>query len=393
MTLTRLTKLNIFDGETVSPHTSIEFDATGIVWLGDSNTDGRDTKGADNIIDCEGAWLLPGLMDAHIHLELDPNEKSPPAPDAPRDLEAMAERARLMVAAGITTARDLGGGVWAEFGIRDRILAGKIPGPRLICAGQPITSMGGHCHFWGGEVDTLEQARAVMQRQIDKGADLLKIMATGGRFTANSSPSKAQFEQSFMADLVQAANAANLSVAAHCHGSEGIRNATFAGVTTIEHCSWVGNDGKWASDYQPDTVTEMARRGVWVSPTVNANWQRFIDSGAKMLTAFRECYDKMRAAGVQLVASTDAGIPGVVHHELPKAVHVFAQIAGLSPDEAIRTATANAADALGVSTITGRVRTGLAADLLLFKENPLEDLTVLQRPVAIWARGAVIKAL
>ncbi len=391
MTVTRLVNLNIFDGEAVSQHTSIQFDTTGIAWLGDSSSVTKNMERADNIIDGEGAWLLPGLMDAHIHLELDPNEKSPPAPDAPRDLEAMAERARLMVAAGITTARDLGGGVWAEFGIRDRILAGEIPGPRLVCAGQPITSMGGHCHFWGGEVETLYQAKAVMQRQIDKGADLLKVMATGGRFTANSSPSKAQFEQSFMTDLVAAANAANLTVAAHCHGSEGIRHAAFAGVTTIEHCSWVGNDGKWASDYQPAVVTEMANRGVWVSPTVNANWQRFIDSEAKMITTFRDCYDKMRAAGVQLVASTDAGIPGVVHHELPKAVHVFAQIAGLTPAEAIQTATANAADALGISAITGRVRTGLAADLLLFEENPLDNLTVLQRPAAIWARGTVVK--
>ena len=161
-----------------------------------------------------------------------------------------------------------------------------------------------------------------------------------------------------MTDLVAAANAENLTVAAHCHGSEGIRNAAFAGVTTIEHCSWVGDDGKWASDYQPDTVAEMASRGVWVSPTVNANWQRFIDSGAKMVTTFRECYDKMRAAGVKLVASTDAGIPGVVHHELPKAVHVFAQIAGLSPAEAIQSATANTADALGISSITGRCARG-----------------------------------
>ena len=230
-----------------------------------------------------------------------------------------------------------------------------------------------------------------MQRQIDKGADLLKIMATGGRFTPNSSPSKAQFELSFMTDLVAAANAENMTVAAHCHGSEGIRNAAFAGVTTIEHCSWVGDDGKWASGYQPDTVAEMASRGVWVSPTVNANWQRFIDSGAKMVATFRECYDKMRAAGVKLVASTDAGIPGVVHHELPKAVHVFAQIAGLSPAEAIQSATANAADALGISDITGRVREGLVADLLLFKGNPLEDLEELQKPVAIWARGEVVK--
>ena len=400
MPLTRLSNLNIFDGEAVSAHTAIEFDETGITALGDGSlfSGGGDTpnspaSGASGVIDANGAWLIPGLMDAHVHLELDPAAKEPPAADAPRDLEAMANRAEKMVRAGITTARDLGGGVWAEFSVRDRILAGEIPGPRLVCAGQPITSMGGHCHFWGGEVETIEQAKAFMEQQIDKGADLLKIMATGGRFTPNSSPSKAQFSQPFMTELVAAANAKQLTVAAHCHGSEGIRYAAFAGVTTIEHCSWVGDSGKWASDYQPDVVAEMASEGIWVSPTVNANWQRFIDSGAKMVETFRECYDKMRAAGVKLVASTDAGIPGVVHHELPKAIHVFAQIAGLEPIEALRTATANPADALNLSTTTGRIKTGLAADLLLFKNNPLEDLSVLQQPEKIWCRGSSIEPL
>ena len=388
MATTTLYNLNIFDGEAVSPHTAIEFDEQSIRILGNT----VDTK-SSRAIDAKGAWLTPGLMDAHVHLELDPTDKQPPAPDAPRDLDAMAQRAELMVRAGITTARDLGGGAWAEFDIRDRIAAGEIPGPRFLCSGQPVTSMGGHCHFWGGEVETLEEAKAVMQRQIDKGADLLKIMATGGRFTPNSSPSKAQFELPFMQSLVAAANAQNLTVAAHCHGSEGIRNAAFAGVTTIEHCSWVGDSGKWASDYQPDVVTEMAAKGIWVSPTVNANWQRFIDSGAQMVTTFRECYDKMRAAGVRLVASTDAGIPGVVHHELPKAVHVFAQIAGLPAEEALQSATANPADALNIADITGRVREGLAADLLLFSANPLEDLAVLQTPKNIWCRGQSIEPL
>ena len=384
MANTKLKNLHIFDGEETSAHTAIEFNEQGIVALGDD----VDSSEAE---DAKGASLIPGLMDAHVHLELDPSKKEPPAPDDPRDLNAMAHRAQQMVRAGITTARDLGGGSWAEFEIRDRILAGEIPGPRLLCSGQPVTSMGGHCHFWGGEVETLEQAKAVMQRQIDKGADLLKIMATGGRFTPNSSPSKAQFDLPFMTSLVAAANAEDLTVAAHCHGSEGIRNAAFAGVTTIEHCSWVGDSGKWASDYQPDVVTEMAAKGIWVSPTVNANWQRFIDSGAKMVDTFRECYDKMRAAGVLLVASTDAGIPGVVHHELPKAIHVFAQIAGLTPAEALRTATANPADALNISHITGRVRVGLAADLLLFEANPLDDLSVLQHPRSIWCRGQEVK--
>ena len=391
MSITRLRNVHLFDGvEMHSPH-RVEFDSQCIRLVSEEPAaDATDTKDS---IDLAGTWLVPGLTDAHVHLELNPDDKEPPAPNAPRDLDAMADRARAMVEAGITSARDLGGGSWAEFTIRDRINAGAIPGPRFLCAGQPVTSMQGHCHFWGGEVSTLAEAQAVLDKQIEQGADLFKIMATGGRFTPNSSPSKAQFELNFMQALVKAANEAGLRVAAHCHGSEGIHHATHAGVTSIEHCSWVGEDGRWASDYQPEVAAEMARRGIWVSPTVGAGWQRFLDSNSEMIEKFRACFDDMRGKGVALIASTDAGIPGVYHHHLPKALEVFRQIAGLSHLETLRSATANAADALGLSDVTGRIKEGLAADLLLLDSNPLEDLTTLQRPLAIWARGEAVKPL
>ena len=390
MNTVQLNNLNLFDGATMLSAHSVVFDTQGISYVGP--TDDAPSSPATQH-DLGGTWLVPGLTDAHIHLELDPSDKQPPAFDAPRDRQAMAQRAATMVKAGITTARDLGGGARAEFEIRDRINAGELIGPRLLCAGQPVTSVGGHCHFWGGEAADLDQAKAVLTQQVEAGADLCKIMATGGRFTPNSSPSKAQFELSFMQALVAAANAAGLRVAAHCHGSEGIHHATHAGVTTIEHCSWVGDDGKWASDYLPEVAIEMAQRGVWVSPTVNAGWQRFIDSNSGMIEKFRGAFDDMRAKGVKLIASTDAGIPGVPHDKLPEALDVFRQIAGLSPLETLQSATANAADALGLSEVTGRIQPGLAADLLLLDSNPLEDLTALQRPLAIWARGAAIKPL
>jgi len=383
----RLNNINIFDGESVSPHRAIEFDESGIRALGE------DRVNEDGAIDADDAWLIPGLIDAHVHLELDPESKTPPSLDEPRDLDAMAERARRMVEAGITTARDLGGGAWAEIEIRDRIMNGELRGPRFLCSGQPVTSKKGHCHFWGGAVETIEEAKSVLERQLDKGADLLKIMATGGRFTPNSLPADAQFELPFMTELVAAANAKNLTVAAHCHGTQGIRNAAFAGVTTIEHCSWVGSEGKWASDYQPDIVLEMVRRGIWVSPTIHSNWQRMIDSKAKWISTYREIFSEMRELGVKFIASTDAGIPGVFHHKLPAALDVFAQLSGLTKTEVLASATANAADALGLGTTTGRIREGYSADLVLLAANPIEDLTVLQTPRAIWARGEVIKAL
>ena len=271
--MTTLTNLNIWDGETVLDANTLVFDTDGITQVGHSDDI---ALGAD-AIDCGGLTAIPGLIDAHVHLELNPDEANPPARTEDRVIPLMAERAAAMAAVGITTARDLGGGAWHELALRDAIAAGKQVGPRLLCSGQPITSPQGHCHFWGGEAHNLEEAKGVLQRQVEHGVDLIKIMATGGRLTKGSEPTDAQFDQATMNAIVDMAKAHDLPVAAHCHGTEGIHRAALAGVTTIEHCSWVGQDG-WASDYQEDIARIVLDRGVWVSPTVNKGWQRMLDS-------------------------------------------------------------------------------------------------------------------
>ena len=159
------------------------------------------------------------------------------------------------------------------------------------------------------------------------------------------------------------------------------------GVSTIEHCSWAGPDG-WASDFQVPVANVILERGVWVSPTVNRGWQRMLNSReGRVLGRVRAAYRSMLKLGIPFIASTDAGIPGVFHHHLPLALKVFAEIAELSPEAALQTATTSAARALGVHGVTGRLETGLAADILLVDGNPLEDLGALGRPVGAWANG------
>ena len=302
----------------------------------------------------------------------------------------MMERAAAMVRAGITTARDLGGGAWLELGIRDRIAAGEVVGPRLLCSGQPITCPGGHCHFWGGEAGSTIEALSVLARQVSQGVDLIKVMATGGRMTSGSDALAAQFDLTTLSEITATAGAHGLPVAAHCHGTEGIELAARAGVATIEHCSWAGPEG-WASDFQEPVANVILERGVWVSPTVNRGWQRMLDSReGRVLGRVRAAYRAMLDLGIPFIASTDAGIPGVFHHHLPLALKVFAEIAELSPEAALQTATASAARALGVHGLTGRLETGLAADILLVDGNPLEDLGALGRPVGVWANGRLV---
>ena len=147
-----LTGLNIWDGVDLLDADTLTITGERIESIGGPP--------AANSIDCAGLTAIPGLIDAHVHLELDPNEKNAPERTSDDVVTVMAERATRMVRVGITTARDLGGGAWHEVALRDAIRAGTSVGPRLLCSGQPITSPGGHCHFWGGAAASWSTPRA-----------------------------------------------------------------------------------------------------------------------------------------------------------------------------------------------------------------------------------------
>lgn len=382
--MTILYNARIWDGQRLLEGCdAIEIEAGHIARIGvASEFDGDDRR------DISGAFLMPGLIDAHIHLCLNPDVTDPEAQDkVPRDelLVQMEARATAMLAAGITTARDLGGGQWLEFEVRDKINRGELFGTRLICSGQPITSPQGHCHFWGGEAASLDEAMTVLERQLSHGADLIKVMATGGNLTKGSQPKDAQFDEATLAAIVAEAADHGFHVAAHCHGTSGIHNAAHSGVTTIEHCSWVGDSG-WARDFDADVAAAIVEKGAWVSPTINLGWKRRIGSG-DYEALVRSNYDRMRDAGVRFIASTDAGIPKVYHHDLAKALPVFGHFAGLTNEAVMRAATADCAEAIGLGNLAGRLEAGLSADFLVLDGDPREDLAVLENPVDVVARG------
>ncbi|NOX51612.1 MAG: amidohydrolase family protein [Gammaproteobacteria bacterium] len=378
-----LTHLNIWDGESTLQADAIQIQGPHIIAVGDSALLSQGIK----TINCSGLTAMPGLIDAHVHLELNPDDKDPPVKTLPHVVPLMQERVLRMAKSGITTARDLGGGAWYELSLRDAIARGDVMGPRLLCSGQPITSPRGHCHFWGGEAADLAAAKGVLQRQVDHQVDLIKIMATGGRMTKGSEPTDTQFPQQTLNTLVALAHSHNLPVAAHCHGTEGIHRAALAGVNTIEHCSWVGQDG-WASNYQDDIAKVILDNGIWVSPTVNKGWQRMLDSSSSnVLGRVRSAYRKMLDMGINMVASTDAGIPGVYHHDLAHALVVFGKIAQLDHGDTLRSATSHAASALGIAAITGRIKQGMEADILLVDGNPLDDITAITRTAHVYCRG------
>lgn len=385
-----LTGLRLWDGLASEARGgfTLRIEGTRIAGVG---TDPALTREAD-IVALEGGFAMPGLIDAHVHMTLDPSI-GPPAEQLSVSSEvlerAMSERALAMLQAGITTARDLGGGEWRELRLRDRIARGELRGPRLLCAGQPITSPAGHCHFWGGGAANAQAIRATVARQREHGVDWIKIMATGGVMTRGSSAREAQFDADEIRAAVDEAAASGLSVAAHCHATAGIRNAVLAGVRTVEHCSWVGESG-FGGDLDRSVIREMAKRGTWISGTVNPGWGRRILKDGRLTDyalRMKTCFGAARALGVRIIAATDAGIPGVGHTSIAPALPIFAEYTGYSNLEALRAATSESARALGIAGETGSLRVGLAADVLVVDGDPLQDLTLLTRPRAVFARG------
>ncbi len=343
-----------------------------------------------------GRVLVPGLIDAHVHLELDPKLRSPAdqlaVPFEARE-QGRASRARAMLAHGITTARDCGGGSHREHALRDEIDAGHAIGPRLLCCGQPITTPDGHCAFWGGGIESDADLDRVMAAQVEAGSDWIKVMATGGVFTPGSRARDSQFDLPTLKRVVGRAADAGRFVAAHCHGTAGIGDAVRAGIRTIEHASFAGEQG-FGTLIDESIMEEMAAAELWASPTVNAGWgRRIVDADGKptdFFTRMSQCLQRQKGIGVSFIASTDAGIPGVAHHDLLDGLIAFGRFADLRPVDVLRTATSESALALGIAEETGRLEVGRSADFLVLEENPLEDLEALRDPELVVFRGALL---
>ncbi|CAK9065842.1 unnamed protein product [Durusdinium trenchii] len=331
---------------------------------------------------------MPGLIDAHVHIEF--SEHFPlhnqPFLTTSELMESMAERALRMVRCGITTARDLGGRNFAALSLRDEIRQKRRFGPRLLCAGQPLTTPKGHCHQWGGEAGSLEEAFAVVERQVLHGADWIKVMATGGMRTPGTNVEEAAFSSDFLSEVVQKASASKRPVAAHAHGAAGVIAAVQAGCRTVEHCTWIAKAGQWGC-VDDTTIKEMARQGIAVAPTAHANWRRK-PMGERNYERLCVALQQLRSTGVQLLASSDAGaIPGLSHDALAGGIQVLASMARMKPVDALRAATSASAECLGVGSECGRLAEGLSADLLLVAGDPTRDLTALERPLLVVAAG------
>jgi imidazolonepropionase-like amidohydrolase len=339
------------------------------------------------VVELGDVTLLPGLVDCHVHLGMSASVEATGSEMPGSDAELacrMVNSARRLLDAGVTTARDLGCRGEVASSVRDAIRDGLVPGPRLLVANAPITVTGGHAWRMGGEADgALEVAREVRIRAKQR-SDVVKIMSTGGFMTAGSRPWEARYTVEELRACVEEAHRLGMPVTTHALGVEGIRRVVEAGVDMIEHCGWVTEDG---SRFDPEIAATIATKGIAVCPTMNTAclpdpyfcpW----DEREALLANLRG----MLAAGVELVAGTDAGIGLVPFESYADGLDVLAD-AGMSNRAVIAAATDRAAAALGLGSVTGRLAVGLAADVVAVEGDPAEDLAALHRPVHVFTAG------
>jgi imidazolonepropionase-like amidohydrolase len=345
-------------------------DGTAITWVGRAADLPAELADHAERVDLGAATLLPGLIDAHVHLGFDggtdPVARMTGESDASQTALMLAS-ARELLSVGVTTARDLGARTHVAVDVRNAIAAGTVRGPRLLVAGAPITTTGGHCWFIGGEADSVDDVRRAVRLRHKAGVDVIKVMATGGFMTPGSAPWFAQYATDELAVIVAEAHRVGLRVAAHVHGVQGIDRVVAAGVDTLEHCTFSRDDGSVAFD--PELADRIAASSAYVSPTMNCRVPELVRRGAGK---YRPAVGELHARGAKIIASTDAGIDFVPHRGYPAGLAAMVEF-GVPAAAVLTAATSQAATALGVADLTGRLAPGLDADLVAVGGDPRTD--------------------
>ena len=360
----------------------------------------------DKAIDLNSYTVLPGLMDMHVHLSGESNPKKY-LERFTMDLDDYAYQsisyAKKTLMAGFTTVRDLGGPI--NNSLRDAIEKGLVVGPRIFSSGNALATTGGHAdptngmkfEFAGdpgpkqGVVNGLEDARKAVRQQYKNGADLIKITATGGVLSVAKSGENPQFKEDEIREIVETASDYNMHVAAHAHGSEGMKRAILAGVRSIEHGTLMDQE----------VMNLMIKKNTYYVPTISAGefvaekaqidgyYPEIVRPKAKKIgPQLKNTFKKAYGAGVKIAFGTDSGVS--YHGENAKEFRYMVE-AGMSPMEAIVSATKTASELLEKEESLGTVEKGKVADIIATECDPLENIDCMEKVVFVMKNGIVYK--
>lgn len=344
--------------------------------------------------------LLPGLIDCHVHLvsngDVGSLERAGGASDAELDSSIRTSLA-VEAASGVTTVQDLGDRGYRT--LEHRLVPGL---PRVLAAGPPLTVADGHCHYLGGAAAGEAGIRRAVDEHAERGVDVIKVMATGGMVTPGTDVYVPQFTDHELAACVAAGHAARLRVLAHAHALSGARQSVRLGVDGIEHFTCLTETGVETPD---DLLADVAAAGITVDMTLGIDASQSpppdkmppgirnvlarlgLDLETFRTTRIRQA-GQLRAHGVRVVTGTDAGAAPTKRHGSAWRSVVELVAAGYPVSDALATATSEAASELGLAGVTGRLRAGLSADLLVVDGDVAADPEALNRPVAVLLRGA-----
>jgi imidazolonepropionase-like amidohydrolase len=366
-------------------------------------------KADETLVELSDQFVLPGLIDCHVHLtgEFGPHHKMDIVEEGPEAIALhAAQHARVTLEAGFTTVRDLGeiGGAGnAIFALRQAIAKGFVPGPRIFAAGSIISPTGGHGITCGyrddinllldasGRADGAEGCRHAVRRQVSRGADFIKFVATGGVLTDTATGTGQQFFDDEYEAIVATAHMLGRKTTAHAHGADGMKAALKAGVDAIEHGTFMDDEvmetmRRRGVFYVPTalagtTVAEYARTQDFMPPAIR---QKALEVGPHIVDTLRKSHE----AGLRIAFGTDTAVSphGQNAREFPLMVK-----AGMTPMEAIAAATVTAAEHIGQSALLGTIEAGKAADIIAVTSSPLDDIAALLNVAFVMRDGGVFK--
>jgi len=355
------------------------------------------------VLDLRNATVLPGLIDAHTHITSQPgNYYERLFRKSPIDVAVTAHvYARRTLMAGFTTCRDVGAVEFVNVALRKAIDAGEVVGPRLQVAGLAIGSTGGHAdisgfspylefHYFSGIADGVDEVRKKVRFNVKNGADVIKMIATAGVLSEEGSVGAPQYSLEEMKALVDEAHMWGRRVAAHAHGTEGIKRAVRAGVNSIEHGSLLDEEGiRLMLEHGTYLVADIYNDDYILSAYKRMGFpEKMLEKERKIGRLQRESFRRAVQAGVKIAYGTDAG---VYPHGWNAKQFSYMVKWGQTPMQAIQAATINAADLLGWRDRIGSIDPGKLADIIAVDGDPLEDVTVLEKVRFVMKDGVVYK--